>query len=390
MKPKWLMFIAGFCMIAGLSVTLSAELTGPHFKKVTELTGVVPSAISFSPDSKTLAVSGFKSLGAGGITKQFRVGTWTSGFAAKFGYSTPNSILFAADSKRLYLGGAHLAITRGTKVEKILWKPNDPCATLEAMPEFPFNYDCRPNRSLLHFTGEGMAATPDGKYLIAGKFRGLLENYHLNEEDPGIDKVFDAVSGQELYGIFGAGNPTGAPIVSANGRTLALVSKDIQIWDITLVPWKLKRIIPEVGSDHPRQIAISPDGKYIAVPYAHCSTGVYDTLSGQMVAELHLKTNDSIAAFDPKGKFLATTGLGGWAIDFWEIGSWKHLSELRLNHGEILEVCLGKAPNLKSWTKLEFVEAIAFSPDGHYLAVAALTVHRVSTRSGKVLVYKRK
>jgi WD40 repeat protein len=150
---------------------------------------------------------------------------------------------------------------------------------------------------------------------------------------------------------------------SADGKYLAttgILTKAINIWDVNE-----GKVIRTLKSDLPghafNALAYSPDGRYLAACQGSSAnkTRVWDPASGNIVTDVgeYGPGSCEAIAFSPQGQFLAiayqrndTKDLERlFSVAFWDTKTWQLV---------------------KRWiTPALYVERIAFSPDGRFLAV---------------------
>jgi serine/threonine protein kinase/sugar lactone lactonase YvrE len=201
------------------------------------------------------------------------------------------------------------------------------------------------------FTGsfDAVAFSPDGQLLAAAGWEG---NIHL----------WQVGSGWKARSLSGhSGLVTGLGF-SPDGKRLFSSGYDgtLRIWEMRfnsklffaqIVDCKLLQTIPDAHSGWVCDIALSPDGKYLAsvgwdgtVKLWHVSRG---TLSRTFKG--HQGTTQAIA-FSPDGKVIASSSTKEKGVKLWNAAN-----------GELLQT-------LKGHTGV--TQAIAFSPDGNFLATA--------------------
>jgi WD40 repeat protein len=137
-------------------------------------------------------------------------------------------------------------------------------------------------------------------------------------------------------------------------------------------------------------IALSRDGKYLAMAGVDHTAQIWEIHSGQEIGELKHDREVLAVAFSADGKFLATCGEDRTAR-VWEVGSWREVA--RLKHGAaVLQVAFNTNGNLLATASMDStvwlwetsnerevsyqkhngnLSAIAFSSEGKYLVTAS-------------------
>jgi DNA-binding SARP family transcriptional activator/WD40 repeat protein len=191
-----------------------------------------------------------------------------------------------------------------------------------------------------------MRFTPDGRTLVTSGRDGrvLVWDVERGTIAERFDGHTDAVDGLDLTG---------------DGRTLITGSADSRaiLWDLA-GDRRLDRHFP-VGRPFeldfaPRGIAVSPDGRTLALTHSDGAVALIDTPSLRLRRELRAVDDGAIAvAFSPDGRLLAVTGLGALGrITLWNARTLAPAGELG---------GLGADS-----------PALAFSPDGGLLAAAEM------------------
>jgi WD40 repeat protein len=267
-------------------------------------------AVAFAPDGKTLA-----SASADGTIKFWDpargelLGTW------KVNDEPVDALAFAPDGKKLASGGFDKCVR--------LWDI--------AAPGKP--------RTLRGHKGAVMsvAFSPSGKTVASGSIDGSA-------------RLWDVMTGDEVQ-LIRHKSWVNAVTFAADG-TLATGGSDnrANVWTGEGQNWK-----PGAGMDAPegeiRSVALSPDGKALAVGTRYGTVRVWDLAREKPLALLKGHPGDVWAvAFSPDGKTLAS-GAGDWdrpgEVRLWDTANWTRRATLP-HTGEVL--------------------CVAFSPDGRRLA----------------------
>jgi len=198
-----------------------------------------------------------------------------------------------------------------------------------------------------------IAWSPDSRYLAASDQRG----HHLY--------VWDVTTGSTLFkvqngaGIFRGLSFTGDGrfVLGTAGNRLGTLSFDV--WDARTGE-RLRDVFgPDpkqviTGNSMAESIAVSPDGRHIVVMYSGGRHfGIYDTASWQLESIVPHDADQIIGVdFNPYGQILAMGGYSG------------HVYLFSFPQGEKIRTF--RAEPVKPGN----IQALAFSPDGNFLAIA--------------------
>ncbi|MGH2949214.1 MAG: hypothetical protein ACRDPC_23670, partial [Solirubrobacteraceae bacterium] len=194
----------------------------------------------------------------------------------------------------------------------------------------------------------GMSFTPDGRTLVtSGADGGVL--------------AWDVERGSIAQRLSGHSGEVGGLDVSGDGRTLLTAATDTRaiLWDLA-GDRRLDRRF-DVGRrfalpDTPRGIAVSPDGRTLALTHSDGMVDLIDTRTLRRRASVRaIDGSAASVAFSTDGRLLAVTGEGG-RLTLWNAKTLAPAGELS---------------GMRNYS-----QALAFSPDGTLLAAAEVNVRR--------------
>jgi WD40 repeat protein/serine/threonine protein kinase len=353
-------------------------------------------SVVFSPDGKRLASAGGPSGGPGGKIYDSELKVWDAQtgqelWVLKGGAGSVASVAFSPDGKRLASGitiwddTKKAWVTMGVKVcnaqsgeelfsykghagdvISVAFSPDGKRVASasggrrsEGKPGEVKVWDAQTGQELLSLQGgngdvRGVAFSPDGKRLAQGFGGGLKDGKRI----PGVVKVWDAQTGQELLSLEGGGDSLA---FSPDGKLLASKSGGERVGS-TRVPEEVKVWVAQTGqeipglhehSDGSLVFVFSPDGKRLAIAGQQSRMPrikVCDTTTGREIFTLFGHTASvSSLAFSPDGKRLAS-GSGDRTVRLWDLQTGQEIRTLA-GHGQS-------------------VRSVAFSPDGNRLASA--------------------
>jgi WD40 repeat protein/DNA-binding SARP family transcriptional activator len=194
--------------------------------------------------------------------------------------------------------------------------------------------------------------TPDGRYIVTADAGGQL-------------LVWDVERGEIAQRLLGHTEGIDGLDISADGRTLITASHDTRaiLWDLAGDRRLDRRFFVgrRFAVNHtPRGIAVSPDGRTLALTHSDGMVDLLDTRGLRRRASFRaLDGYAASIAFSPDGRLLAVTGEGG------ELTLWNART-------------LAPAGELEGMDDVS--QALAFSPDGEVLAAvqAATSADTVS------------
>ena len=293
-----------------------------------------PGALAFSPDGRKLAVSLGYSATVLVLDLQKGHTVWETEKEIAFG---THSIAFTPDSKYVVTPTGNLGRAYNGAALDLL-----DAETGRLAGEVPGIY---PHQSAQANVGREFAISPDGKLLVA-----------VSEEDIGRPAtIYSTETWQELRRVNVSGDILTSLAITLDSRKMAIgtVGGTIDIFD--LATGSLDRVID--GHDLIKCLAFSPDGRFI--------------VSGVSVAQANRTHNDLVAvwrvedgarivsygvttsaiydvAWSSDGRHIAWSAMGG-SVYLWDRSAPQGPAEIA--HLE-----------RSSW-------ALAFSPDGRYLAI---------------------
>jgi WD40 repeat protein/serine/threonine protein kinase len=199
------------------------------------------------------------------------------------------------------------------------------------------------------FTGHanivfGLAFNPDGTRLASGS------------QDRTV-KVWDVTPGPETLTLAGEGGPVLGVAFSPNGGRIAAGQRGmLKVWDVTT--GLEEHAIPGHAKDV-HCVAFSPDGKWLASAGADKIVQLWDASTWQRVHKFPPQLQEvRTVAFSPKNERLASGDAGG-TLAVWEVATRKEILHLNAFEGEMRPMAFRPE-----------VRAVAFSPDGTWLAAA--------------------
>jgi WD40 repeat protein/serine/threonine protein kinase len=346
--------------------------TGRLLQDIHAYPGYQARCVAFSPDSRRLASAcwgGTQTLTLWDVESGRRLHGWP-------GHRSANQVIFDPDGRLLVSAGGdkrqnngevriwdattyeeRLAIQlRKREVRGLAVSPDGQrlATSFVEDPEVKV-WDMRTGRELLTFPGHtggvnGVAFSPDGRWIASG-------SQIFNRRDKGEVKVWDSQTGRERFTFHGqvvaisvAFSPDSRRLASGDGDGI------LKLWDLATGQEALT--LREHGAGWVASVAFSPEGHRLVSAGHDGTVRVWDGRPwregepGQALFTLRGHTNGvTSVAFRPREQRLASGDSDG-VVKLWEPGAGKELRTLRAHP--------------------EMVRAVAFSPDGKWLATAAM------------------
>lgn len=283
--------------------------------------------LAYTSDGRTLVSAAGRLVNIWDLEKGTRVRTLGPLKKSEIGI---NRLAVSADGTLLATGGVG--------AEVILWHGTTG-ARLRALPG-----PAREGKGKTTLGGNGLAFSPDGKYLAASY--GLVAAADAGPH-PMIVKVWKPQTGQEVCTLRAHDRLVRSLTFSPDGKWLATASRDgtVKLWRVGT--WKAERQWTE---EVPFScVAFTPDSRLLAASGADGIVRVWDVLGGERRAffPAHGQPTSSLA-FSPDQRTLASGGADR-LVKLWDTATWRVLRTLGHEAG---------------------VVAVAFSPDGNTLASA--------------------
>ena len=199
---------------------------------------------------------------------------------------------------------------------------------------------------------DALAISRDGQTLVSGSRDHLV-------------KVWDVASGQERLTLKGHRNFVSAVAISPDGKLVASADNEVRTWDISA---GRQQVHMKLLGRHGRSVgglAFSPDGRTLVSGGEDGKINIWELATGELVRTLESdRERWKAVAFSPDGSTLAAAGYDH-GLFFWDTATWT------IRH---------KVPDQNRLG----AEALAFAPDGRYLALSlGFAARMIDVATGK-------
>jgi WD40 repeat protein/serine/threonine protein kinase len=362
-------------------------------------------SVAFSPDGRRLASAGLDQT-----VKLWDAATGQEVLTLRGHLDDVFCVAFSPDGRQLASGSTDKTV-RIWDATPLEGEPNSECRTLRghqgAVTDVAFHP--KDGRSLVSAGTDGTVRVWDaGSGTTLGTLHGppspwsqkvayspdgrRLALVGATKEAPASLRIWDTTTAKETWSLRGRDLADICLAFSPDGRYLASAGFDyvVRVWEATTG----KELQVLKGHDWPIfGVAFSPDGRHLASCSGDSTVRVWDWTTGQELRILeprHAARVQSVA-FSRDGKLLASAS-GDQTIKIWESATWKLLHDLPDPTGAVLCLAFGHDRRLawgstdstvKVWDgpgtethvlrgHTSWVQAVAFSPDGKWIASASL------------------
>src|SRR5215813_7485476 len=270
----------------------------------------------------------------------------TSSFG-RLGILGIHAMAFSPDGKSLVTADDNASIRVW---DANLWKVEQSFQSREARLSFMPDENDRTSKAL------SVVFSPNGAQILSG-------------HDDGTIRLWDAQTGRTIRTIKSVGREAHA-IFTPDGNAIVCVNHDDN--PIRIIDARSGEIIHNVSkaniakfehTAHEESLAISPDGKIMALSAPRGKIGLWEIQSGRLVGEFNTGiSEDDIVVFSPDGKTLAAGGLNQ-NILLWDVKSgglqWKLLPLPSEEEVKMVEENANRLENLKAERERRMREADA-------------------------------
>jgi RNA polymerase sigma factor (sigma-70 family) len=244
-------------------------------------------------------------------------------------------------------------------------------------------------------TATALAFSPNGKVLAAGTSGP--------NATVGTVRMLDTATGREVGPTATHHAALQRVACSGNGKIIATAGKDdaVRLWDASTGK-AIHAFTDDVNGVS--AMCLSPDGNRLATVGLGATVRVRDTATGKEVSRFELVTQGPVlrSFFAPDGKLLAAVKQKG-EVDLWDVEAGKPLRSVRGDDADVLAVAISRDGkrlaagsangNIRIWElasgkarvwknkrdvlKSDPARALAFAPDGHYLAASHQATLRI-------------
>ncbi len=285
---------------------------------------------------------------------------------------------------------------------------------------------------MIHEDGvTAVAFSLDGKYVVSGSWdntarvweamtgKEIARMTHDPFDFDANDKVYSvAFSPDGKYVVSGSTDNTARVWEASTGKEIARMTHDGWIYDVAFSPdgkyvvsgsfdyaarvWEAnsgKEVARIIHDDYVFSVAFSPDGKYVVSGSADFTARVWEAATGQEIARMTHDSSIDTVAFSPDGKFVVSGSRDG-TTRVWNSSIGQEAARVALNDyissavlssdgqyvisggcnkidksictqgtAHVWEALTGKETTVASLAPDSYVNTIAFSPDGKYMAL---------------------
>lgn len=227
---------------------------------------------------------------------------------------------------------------------------------------------------------DGVAFSPDGKMLASSDFDGVIWLWDIDTGEHRQIRTPHNIVGRVMF------SPDGRTLVSSRRENRR---KDIRLWDVATGEFKA-RLEDTAGTNN---IVFNPDGT-ILYSASRNEIRLWDTDTGKIKVRLSVASfYTTPPIFSPDGQTIATANKKDYTVQLWDpqtgqlkntlpIGDPKYMKGIMVSDG---------VPKVMNYAP-RWISSIAFSPDGHILAVATdseIVLWNPNTGKPKVILTRK-